>query len=139
LRGGSRRREIARVKSHPMNLERSFGVVPTSTSGFQTSGRFLVIVEYAAGVCVTTAVAESAEGAVKAFSIQGPACAEGEISLFDRSQQRVVASVKWKMSGTEIGLPVPHRLNVFYEWYLALIALELQRRRAVPTSIELGD
>ena len=122
-----------------MNFERTIGVVPTSTSGIRSSGRFLVIVEYVAGACVTTAVAESAEGAVEAFLIQWPACEEGEISLFDRSEQRVVASVKWKVSGTEIGLPVPHRQNIFYEWYLALIALEVQRRSAVQTSIELGD
>lgn len=122
-----------------MNLERSLRVVPTSATGIRTSGRFLVIVEYAAGVYVTTAVADSAEGAVEAFMVQRPACEEGEISLFDRSEQRVVALVKWKMSGTEIGLPVPHRQNIFYEWYLALIAWEVQRRSAVQTSIELGD
>ena len=139
MRGGSRGCEIGCVKSNRMSLERSFGVVPTSATGIRTSGRFVVIVEYAAGVCVTTAVAENAEGAVEAFLVQRPAYEEGEISLFDRSEQRVVASVKWKMSGTEIGLHVPHRLNVFYEWYLALIAWEVQRRRTVQTSIELGD
>ena len=139
MNGGSQGRDIGRVKSNPLSFGRSFGGTPTPTSGIPSSGRFLVIVEYAAGVCITAAVAESAEGAVEAFLLQGPACDEGEIALFDRSAQRVVAAVKWKMRGTEIGLPVPHRVNVFYDWYLALLALEVQRRRAMQTSIERGE
>jgi hypothetical protein len=62
--------------------------------------------------------------------IQTPGCEEGEIALFDRAQQRVVASVKWKLAGTEIGLRVPHRQNIFHDWHLALIALEVQARRS---------
>jgi len=39
--------------------------------------------------------------------------------------------VKWKIGVTEIGLPVLHRQNIFHDWYLALIALEVQKRRSV--------
>ena len=121
------------VKSIPMNLELISEPVPMPASGVRNAGRFQVIVEYAVGVCLPAAIAESPEEAVEAFMVQAPGCAEGEISLFDRDELRVVASVKWKMSGTEIGLRVPHRQNVFHDWRLGLIALEVQNRRAVAT------
>lgn len=119
------------VKSTPMNLELSSKVGPFSTPGVRNAGRFQVIVEYAAGVGVAAGIAESPEEAVEAFLVQVPGCDEGEIALFDRFEQRVVASVKWKMSGTEIGLRVPPRQNIFHDWHLALIALEVQKCRTV--------
>jgi len=97
-----------------------------------------VIVEYAAGVCISAAIAESPEEAVEAFMVQMPGCEEGEIALFDRADQRVVASVKWKMDTTEIGLRVPHRQNVFHDWHLGLIALEVRNRRAVDAEVKLS-
>lgn len=117
------------VKDDPMNFELNSEIVATPAPGIRTPARFQVIVEYAAGVCVPAAVAESREEAVEVFLIQVPGCDEGEIALFDRYEQRVVASVKWKMSGTEIGLRVPHRQNIFHDWHLGLIALEVQNCR----------
>jgi len=70
--------------------------------------------------------------------VQMPGCEEGEIALFDRADQRVVASVKWKMDTTEIGLRVPHRQNVFHDWHLGLIALEVRNRRAVDAEVKLS-
>jgi hypothetical protein len=121
-----------------MNLERTSEITPIHAPAIGGAKRFQVIVEYAAGVCVPGAVAESPEDAVEAFMVQTPGCKEGEIALFDRDEQRVVASVKWKMSGTEIGLDVPHRQNVFHDWHLALIALEVQKRREVAAAVELS-
>ena len=126
------------VKSTPMNLELSSEAVPTPAPGVCRAGRFQVIVEYAEGVCISAAIAESPEEAVEAFMVQTPGCDEGEIALFDRREQRVVASVKWKMSGTEIGLRVPHRQNVFHDWHLGLIALEVRNRRSVAATAELS-
>lgn len=126
------------VKNNPMNFELNSEVVATPAPDIRTIGRFQVIVEYAAGVCVPAAVAESREDAVEAFLVQMPGCDEGEIALFDRSEQRVVASVKWKMIGTEIGLRVSHRQNIFHDWHLGLIALEVQNRRAVAAAVELS-
>jgi hypothetical protein len=125
------------MKNTPTNLELTSEIVPIDAPSIGGAKRFQVIVEYAAGVCVTSAVAESAEEAVEAFMVQAPGCEEGEISLFDRTEQRVVASVKWKMDATEIGLRVPHRHNIFHDWYLALIALEVQNRRSVQAAVEL--
>jgi len=70
--------------------------------------------------------------------VQTPGCDEAEIAFFDRREQRVVASVKWKMSGTEIGLRVPHRQNVFHDSHLGLIALDIKNRRTTPAPTELG-
>lgn len=129
---------MGRMKSIPTNLELTSETVPTPAPGIRHVGRFQVIVEYAAGVCFPGAVTESPDEAVEAFMVQTPGCEEGEIALFDRQEQRVVASVKWKMRGTEIGLRVLHRQNVFHDWHLALLALEVQKRRAVQAAVELS-
>jgi hypothetical protein len=119
------------MKNTPTNLELTSEILPIDAPSIGRAKRFQVIVEYAAGVFAPSAVAESAEEAVEAFMVQAPGCEEGELSLFDRTEQFVVASVKWKIGVTEIGLPVLHRQNVFHDWHLALIACEVQKRRAV--------
>jgi len=138
LRRVGRERGMGIVKSTPINLELNSEAVPTPAPGVCRAGRFQVIVEYAAGVCISAAIAESPEEAVEAFMVQTPGCDEAEIAFFDRREQRVVASVKWKMSGTEIGLRVPHRQNVFHDWHLGLIALDIKNRRTTPAPTELG-
>ena len=122
MRGTYRGRGMECVKTGPTNLELASEIIPRRAPVVRTTPRFQVIVEYTAGVCAPSAVAESPEEAVEAFMVQTPGCEEGEISLFDRDERRVVASVKWKIHGTEIGLPVWGRQNVFYDWHLALIA-----------------
>lgn len=129
---------MGRVKSIPMNLELSSEIVQVPASGARSARRFQVIVEFAEGLYLPSAGAESPEEAVEAFMVQTPGCEEGEISLFDHDLKRVIASVKWKMSGTEIGLRVPQRQNVFHDWHLALIALEVTNRRSVQASGELS-
>jgi hypothetical protein len=116
------------MKNTPTNLELTSEIIPLPTPVVRRVGRFQVIVEYAAGFCVPGAVAESPEEAVDAFMVQAPGCEEGEISLFDRDERRVVASVKWKMETTEIGLRVLHRHNMFHACHLVLIACEVQKR-----------
>jgi hypothetical protein len=127
------------MKTIPVNLELIPEVVSKPPSVVTTAARFQVIVEYAAGVYFPSAVAQSPEEAVEAFMVQMPACEEGEISLIDRDEQQVVASVKWTVGETEIGLRVPHRLNVFHDWHLALIAVEVQKRRLIQAAVELSD
>ena len=129
--------EIGRVKSNPMNLELSSEIVPEIPSVVRHVGRFQVIVESAAGVCVSGGFTDSQEEAVEAFMTKAPGHEGGEVTLFDRYDQRVVASVKWKTSETEIGLCVLQRQNIFHDWHLALIALEVQKRRAVAAAVEL--
>lgn len=123
------------VKTIPTNLELASESFPKADPAPGRVGRFQVIVEYAAGVCLPSAVASSPEEAVEAFMVQAPGCEEGEIALFDRDEQRVVASVKWKVSGTEIGLRIPQRQNIFHDWHLALVAVEVKKRRSVTASL----
>jgi hypothetical protein len=124
------------MKNTPTNLELTSEILPIDAPSIGRAKRFQVIVEYAAGVYAPSAIAESAEEAVEAFMVQAPGCEEGEVSLFDRTEQRVLASVKWKMDGTEIGINIPHRQNIFHDWHFALIALEMQKRRSVQSAVE---
>ena len=118
-----------RVKTNPMN----FGLISETASilarGVRNAARFQVVVEFAKGVCIPTAVAESPEEAVEAFMIQSPGSEDGGISLIDRVEHRIVASVKWAMETTENGLRVPHCQNVFHDWHLALMACSLKERQ----------
>jgi hypothetical protein len=126
------------VKTNPINLELISETIPMPAPEIRRVGRFQVIVESAAGVCVSGGFTDSPEEAVEAFITKAPGHEEGEIALFDRNEQRVVAFVKWKMGTTELGLRVLHRQNVFHEWYLALIALEVQNRREIAAAVELN-
>jgi hypothetical protein len=125
------------MKNTPPNLELSSEILPTPAPSVRRVGRFQVIVESAAGVCVSGGFTDSPEEAVEAFITKAPSHEDGEISLFDREEQRVIASVKWKMETTENGLRVSHRHNIFHDWYLALIALEVQNRRDFAAAVEL--
>ena len=117
-----------RVKTNPRNDHLPLETNPILAGGTLGAGRFQVLVEYAAGVFVSTASAERVEDAVEFFLKQAPGCEAGEIALFDRNERRVIGSVKWKIEPTENGLRVPHRHNLFCDWNTALIALEAQRR-----------
>lgn len=126
------------MKSALLNFELTSEVIAVSASSARNASRFQIIVESAFGVCRLAAIADSPEDGVDAFMCQMPGCAEGKIALFDADEQRVVASVKWRMGETEIGLRVPHRQNVFYDWHLALIALEVQAHRSMRADVELS-
>jgi hypothetical protein len=120
-----------------MYLELTSETIPPPAPSVRRVGRFQVIVESAAGLCVSGGFTDSLEEAVEAFITRVPGYEEGEVTLFDRDEQRVVALVKWKMGLTEIGLRVLHRQNIFHDWHLALIACEVQKRRAVQAAIQL--
>lgn len=124
------------MKSAPKDFKLSSEVVQVPATDIRPAGRFQVIVEYAPGANVVTANADLPEEGVEAFMRQMPGCKDGEISLVDREQQRVLASVKWRMGGTEIGLRVPLRENVFYDWHLALIASEVRARHAAQPALD---
>jgi hypothetical protein len=120
-----------------MNLELNSEIIPMPAPEIRRVGRFHVIVDSAAGVCVSGGFTDSPEEAVEAFMTKAPGYEEGEITLFDRGEQRVVASVKWQMDTTEIGLRVVQHQNVFHDWYLALIAIEVHKCRSVQPAVEL--
>jgi hypothetical protein len=126
------------MKNTPMNFELTSETIPHSAPEIRRVGRFQVIAESAAGVCVSGGFTDSPEEAVEAFMTKAPGHEGGEVTLFDRDEQRVVASVKWKIDATELGLDIPHRQNIFHDWHLALVALEIQKRRAVAAAVELS-
>ncbi len=119
-----------RVKTVPMSNQLPLETNPVLAGGTAGAGRFQILVEYVPGVFVSTAAAERIEDAVEFFLKQAPGCEAGEIALFDRTERRVIGSVKWKVEPTENGLRVPHRHNLFVDWNTALIALELRQRVA---------
>ncbi len=122
------KRGMDRVKTNPKDHHQSLETSPILAGGTLGAGRFQVLVEYAAGVFVSTASADKIEDAVEFFLKQAPGCESGEIALFDRNERRVIGSVKWRVESTENGLRVPHRHNLFCDWNTALVALEVQRR-----------
>lgn len=130
---------MAHVKTEPIkhNLIPETVLPPASVD--RRTGRFQVIVEYAAGVCISTAFVESCEEAVETFMKQSPGYENGEISLMDRDEQRVVAAVKWKKETTENGLNISYRQNVFNDWNLAMIALAMQNQCEGASCVKLSS
>jgi len=96
--------------------------------------RFQVITEFSEGVCVPTYATNMPMEAIESFLQKSPMCEEGDIMLFDRENQRPVASVKWRIRPTELGLQVPQRDNLFHDWQLGLLAFELQTNKAATLS-----
>lgn len=84
--------------------------------------RFQIYRENINGTRVLVQVINSEAEAVEAFMRQAPVFDGGDIHLLDQHEQRMIAFVKWKMMTTEIGLSVLHRVNVFHDWHLALLA-----------------
>ena len=111
-------------------------LAPTSADG-SAAARYQIYRQSRAGIYLPGFKTDSVDEAVEAFMLQAPVFEGGEIRLLDRSEQRMVAFVKWMMDTTEIGLPVFHRQNVFYDWHLALIACAVQRHQEVGDAVEL--
>ena len=88
--------------------------------------RFQIYRENSDGTRILVHVINSETEAVEAFMKQAPVFDGGDIHLYNQHEQRIIAFVKWKMMTTEIGLPVRHRINVFHDWHLALLARQNQ-------------
>jgi hypothetical protein len=84
--------------------------------------RFQIYRENINGTRILVQVINSETEAVEAFMRQAPVFEGGDIQLLDQHEQRMIAFAKWKMMTTEIGLPILHRVNVFHDWHLALLA-----------------
>ena len=112
--------------------------IPAPTSaGASDVARYQIYRQTRAGIYLPGFKTDSVDEAVEAFMLQAPVFEGGEIRLLDRSDQRMVAFVKWKMDTTGIGIPIFHRQNVFHDWHLALIACAVQKRKLVQTEVEL--
>lgn len=93
--------------------------------------RFQIYRENINGTYILRHVVNSEAWAVEAFMKQAPSFEGGDIHLLDQHEQRIVAVVKWKSTTTEIGLRVLHRVNVFHDWHLAMIACDLPEQETI--------
>ena len=93
--------------------------------------RFQVYRENINGRRIMVHFLSSESEAIEAFMKQAPSFEGGDIHLLDSHEQRIVAVVKWKMATTEIGLRVLHRVNVFRDWRLAMIACALPEQETI--------
>ena len=99
--------------------------------------RFQIYRENINGTRILVHVINSETEAVEAFMKQAPSFEGGDIHLLDQHEQRIVAVVKWKMATTEIGLRVLHRVNVFHDWRLAMIACDLPEQETIRYPVEM--
>lgn len=109
-------------------------LVPTT---LPTIGRFQIYLEYRSGSFIPGFHTDSDAEVIEVFMLQAPVYDGGEIRVLDRSEQRMVAFVKWRIARTELGLPVLHRSNVFHDWHLALIACDLLKQKQIRDEVEM--
>ena len=92
--------------------------------------RFQIYRENINGTRILVQFINSEAEAVEAFMRQAPVFEGGDIHLLDTHEQQIIAFVKWKMMTTEIGLPILHRVNVFHDWHLALLACQNEKQES---------
>jgi glycogen synthase len=92
-------------------------------------GRFQVYWQNHTGTFILSCSTSSDVEAVEAIMLQSPAFEGGEIRLLNQEAQRVIACVKWEIDATEIGPSFFDREDVFHDWHLALIALQVREKR----------
>ena len=102
-----------------------------------TDGRFQVYRESRGGNFSPGFSTDSDAEAIKAFMLQPPVYDGGDIRLLDRSEQRMVALVKWRIATNKIGVPVVRRVNVFHDWHFALIACDLLMQEKICAAVEM--
>lgn len=56
--------------------------------------------------------------------------------LWNHRRQEICASVKWGVSKTDMGFPVWHRADVFYDGLLSVIVRQHYEREAMEESIQ---
>ena len=100
-------------------------------------GRFQIYRESRSGNFVPGFSTDSEAEIIEAFMFQAPTYDCGDIRVFDQSEQRMVAFVKWKIARTEIGLPILHRANVFHDWHFAMIACDLLKQKKTRDAVEM--
>jgi hypothetical protein len=82
---------------------------------------------------------DSAVEAVEAFLAESPSFEGGDMHLWSHREQRVCASVKWNICGTEFGFPVRRRANAFYDGLLDVIVRQIHEREAMGAVMDQAD
>src|SRR4051812_14840740 len=104
---------------------------PSANSEAAALPRFQIYRQTRAGTYMFEFKTDSAIEAVEAFLNQTPAFEGGELRIWNRREQRVSASVKWRLEKTDIGFPVLIRTNVFHERLLGAIAQQIGMREEI--------
>ena len=100
-------------------------------------GRFQIYRESRGGNFIPGFSTDSDVEVIEAFMFQAPVYDGGDIRVLDKSEQRMIAFVKWKIARTEIGLPVLQRAKVFHEWQFAMIACDLLKQKKIRDAVEM--
>lgn len=80
-------------------------------------------------------IIESPEDAVALFLRTAPAFEGGGLRLWDHYEQRHVASAEWLIETTRMGFAVRHRVNVYHDPALAVVAAQINERQQLEQTI----
>lgn len=80
-------------------------------------------------------IIDSPEDAVALFLNTSPAFEGGGVRLWDHYEQRHVASAEWLIETTRMGFPVRHRVNVYHDPALAVVAAQLTEQQRLEQAI----
>jgi hypothetical protein len=78
---------------------------------------------------------ESLETAVELFLDTRPDFEGGGVRLWDRNEQRALASTEWLVENTTFGFPVRVRADAFYDENVGRLAREICAREALIESL----
>lgn len=109
----------------------------TAADGIKTS-RFQIYRQTRAGSYVAGFQSNSATEAIEAFLSATPLFDGGELRMWDHREQKAVASVAWNREQTDFGFAVRHRVNVFHNRLLGLVARHIQDREAIRHEMQHG-
>lgn len=117
-------------------------ILPQSALAFTPTklsavGRFQIQRESRGGNFIPGVSTDSETEVIEAFMLQAPVYDGGAIRVLDHFEQHIVASVKWTIARTEIGLPVLERANVFHDWHFAMIACDLLMQKKICDVVEM--
>jgi len=105
---------------------------PITVAGAKASaGRYQIYRQNRAGLFLPCYRSDSAPEAVEAFLSQAPAFDGGEVRLFDHRDQRMVATVEWRIEKTDFGFPVHHRVNRFHDAMIKQLAGDVLARETL--------
>lgn len=95
------------------------------------ASRFQIYRQTRAGNDVAGFQSESPSEVIEAFLLAKPLFDGGELRIWDRRDQRAVASVVWRSEETDFGFAVRHRTNLFHDRLFGLVARHIQDREAM--------
>ena len=81
------------------------------------------------------AIIDSPEDAVAMFLHTAPAFEGGGLRLWDHYEQRNVASAEWMIETTRMGFAVRHRVNLYHDPALAVVAAQITERQRIEQSL----